>query len=85
MQKNAGVNEGLKLSYTRLCKISGVILYVKVHRTFFFTKKKKVGKKEKNILAYRYNYQPKLFNPKSNQNTFRISSKSAFQANKDRF
>ena len=28
--KNAGVNVDLNLSYTRLCKISGVILYVKV-------------------------------------------------------
>ena len=66
-RKNAGAEVGLNSNYARLCKINGVILYVKVHRTFFFTKKKKVGKKEKNILAYRYNYQPKLFNPKSNQ------------------
>ena len=28
------------------------------HHTFFFTKKKKVGKKEKNILACKYNYKP---------------------------
>ena len=54
----------LKQDYTKLCKINGVILYVKVHRTFFFTKKKKVGKKEKNILAYKYNYQPNLFTSK---------------------
>ena len=29
--KNAGVNVGSKSNYTRLCKINGVILYVKVH------------------------------------------------------
>ena len=55
-RKNAGIKVGSSSNYTRLCRTSGVILYVKVHPTFFFTKKKKVGKKEKNILAYKYNY-----------------------------
>jgi len=31
LAKNVGVKVGLKLGYAKLCKINGVILYVKVH------------------------------------------------------
>ena len=44
------------------------MLYVNVHHTFFFTKKKKVGKKEKNILACKYNYKPFVFKRRAYMN-----------------